>query len=210
MGFTNGWTSSAVGVAYYAASAIPANAQVTRSVNTSSATAPVVTFSVVPGANAACEAVTETLPPGLSATGVSGGGNYIASNNVVVWGPFFGTNAHTLSYTLVGQPGTYPVIANWSVDGAGGTETTGTSLVITLFNSPHITGLARNANGSVTLNFVGLPNTTNRVWAATNLASPVIWLPIFTNITTNPNGTWQFTDTNAAAFSKRFYRFSTP
>ena len=79
------------------------------------------------GHGASCVAVTESLPPGLAATGVTAGGNYIASNNVVVWGPFFGTSAQTLSYTVVGQPGTYPVRATWSVDGVGGGETAGTN-----------------------------------------------------------------------------------
>ena len=117
-------------VAYYGPPAAPANAQVTRSVNTSSPTAPVVTFSVTPGAGASCVAVTEWLPAGLAATSVTAGGNYIASNNVVLWGPFFGTNALVLSYVAVGQPGTYPARATWSVDGVGGGEAVGTNLVV--------------------------------------------------------------------------------
>lgn len=128
--FTNGWLPSVASVAYYGPPAVPANAQVSRSINTSSPTAPVVTFSVTPGASAQCVAVTETLPPGVGAINLSSGGNYIASNNVVKWGPFFGTNALALSYQAVGQPGVYPVSAAWSVDGVGGAEATGTNLVI--------------------------------------------------------------------------------
>ena len=128
--FTNGWTPSVASVAYYGPPAVPANAQVARGINTSSPTAPVVTFSVTPGASAHCVAVTETLPPDVGAVNVSSGGNYIASNNVVLWGPFFGTNALSLSYQAVGQPGVYPVSAAWSVDGVGGAEATGTNLVI--------------------------------------------------------------------------------
>ena len=130
VGFTNGWTPSVASVAYYGPPSAPANAQVTRSVDTSSPTAPVVTFSVMPGAGASCVAVTESLPPGLAATSVTAGGNYIASNNVVLWGPFFGTNALALSYVAVGQPGTYPARATWSVDGVGGGEAVGTNLVV--------------------------------------------------------------------------------
>jgi hypothetical protein len=111
--FTNGWTPSVASVAYYGPSSAPANAQVTRSVNTSSPSAPEVTFSVTPGAGASCVAVTESLPPGVAATSVTAGGNYIASNNIVLWGPFFGTNALALSYVAIGQPGTYPVQASW-------------------------------------------------------------------------------------------------
>ena len=128
--FETGWLPSVASVAYYGPPAVPANAQVTRSVNTSSPTAPVVTFTVTPGTNARCETLTETLPAGLGASNVTGGGNYIASNNVVLWGPFLGTNVQTLSYTAVGLPGTYPVQATWSVDGVGGTETGTTNIVI--------------------------------------------------------------------------------
>jgi hypothetical protein len=128
--FTNGWLPSVASVANYGPPAVTANAQVARGINTGSPTAPVVTFSVTPGASARCVAVTETLPPGVGAINVSSGGNYIASNNVVLWGPFFGTNALSLSYQAVGQPGVYPVSASWSVDGVGGSEATGTNLVI--------------------------------------------------------------------------------
>jgi hypothetical protein len=128
--FTNGWTPSPASVAYYGPPAAPVNAQVTRTVNTSSPNAPVVTFSVTPGTGASCVAVTESLPPGLAATSVTAGGHYIASNNVVLWGPFFGTNPLILSYVAIGQPGTYPVQASWSVDGVGA-EGAATSIVVT-------------------------------------------------------------------------------
>ena len=51
---------------------------------------PVVNFTLTPGANAQCVAVTETLPAGLAAINVSSGGKYLAANNVVEWGPFLG------------------------------------------------------------------------------------------------------------------------
>jgi hypothetical protein len=128
--FTNGWTPSVASVAYYGPPPAAANAQVTRSVNTSFPGAPVVTFSIAPGTGASCVAVTETLPPGLAAASVSAGGNYIAGNNMIVWGPFFGTTPQVLSYVAVGQPGTYPVQAAWSVDGVGGGESETTNVVV--------------------------------------------------------------------------------
>ena len=63
--FTNGWTPSVACFANYGPPAPVANAQVTRSINTSSPTNPVVAFNVTPGTNAICVAVMETLPPGL-------------------------------------------------------------------------------------------------------------------------------------------------
>jgi hypothetical protein len=86
-----------------------------------------------------------------------------------------------------------------------------TSSVFTLtVVTPLVSSVARNSNGSVSLGFVGLPNTTTRIWAASNLASPIFWQPIFTNSSTTTNGTWQFTDTNTIHLPERFYRFSTP
>jgi len=127
--FTNGWMPSVAAMAYYGPPAVPANVQVSRSISTNSPTTPVVTFNVVPGTNA-CITLTETLPLGLSASNITAGGNYVASNNVVLWGPFFGTNAQTLSYQAVGLAGTYAVQATWSVNGVGGGEATTTNLVV--------------------------------------------------------------------------------
>jgi hypothetical protein len=417
--FTNGWTPSAAVTAYYGPPAAPADAQVARSVTGNSTVAPVVSLTVTPGTNANCVAITESLAPGMGAINISSGGNYAASNNVVLWGPFLGTNVQTLSYQAVGLPGVHPVRASWSVDGVSGTETTGTNLIIAvggvdgtlpspppqvatpvllpamasnlpvsvtitdatpgaviyytldgssptpasilysvpvpvasatvlraaafyngwtpslavagfyipvpttntvwvthsvlangtavpvvsftatpqgpvscyavveriplgltpsglsgdgiwdpvtgairwgpyLDNQPRgfsysvtgisgtyqlsglisfdgyslptgptnvqintsitsppivtllISNIVRNADGSVTLNFVGLPDVTNRVWANTNLAKPAGWQPIFTNTTTSPNGTWQFIDSKATNYPVRFYRFSYP
>lgn len=128
--FTNNWTPSVPAAAYYGPAAVCANAQVVRSVSGNASAAPIVTFNVTPGTNAACLAITETLAPGLAAANVSAGGNYVASNNAVLWGPFWGTNLLSLSYQAVGLPGVYSAKATWSVDGVGGGETAGTNLMI--------------------------------------------------------------------------------
>jgi hypothetical protein len=129
-----GYLPSVATVAYYGPQAAPADAAVGRTGDTGSPAMPVVNFTVTPGANAQCVAITETLPAGLSAINVSSGGNYVAANNVVQWGPFLGpfsgTTALPLSYQAMGLPGSYPVRASWSVDGTNGGETTATSLVI--------------------------------------------------------------------------------
>jgi hypothetical protein len=100
--------------------------------------------------------------------------------------------------------GSYSVV----VSNAYGSTNSATATLTVV--TPLVTGITRNADGSVTLNFVGLPDSTTRIWAATNLAPPVIWQPIFTNTSTGEDGTWQFTDTNAVDFPDRFYYFTTP
>ncbi|MGC3959978.1 MAG: hypothetical protein QM813_19245 [Verrucomicrobiota bacterium] len=66
-----------------------------------------------------------------------------------------------------------------------------------------ITNIVLNANGTVTLNFLGASHTTNVIQATLNLAAPVAWQNISTNIA-DANGMWQFTD--AVNHSTRYYR----
>jgi hypothetical protein len=66
-----------------------------------------------------------------------------------------------------------------------------------------ITNIVRNMNDTVTLHFLGAPNSTNVVQATTNLAPPVTWQNVSTNIA-DVNGVWQFTDANNT--STRYYR----
>jgi hypothetical protein len=73
----------------------------------------------------------------------------------------------------------------------------------------NISGGTVNSNGSVTLDFTGIPGSTYWVEATTNLSPPTDWMPISTNVA-NTNGLWQFTDTVATNFSRRFYRSHKP
>ena len=65
------------------------------------------------------------------------------------------------------------------------------------------TGFNLLSDNTVALTISGAPNTTCRIDASTDL---VTWVTL-TN-TPNPNGTVQFIDTAAPAFSRRFYRAS--
>ena len=128
--FTNGWTASVASVAFYGPPLPPLDLQVQRTLNTNVPTAPMLTLTATAGTNASCFAFEEWLPLGLTASNVTADGVFSASNRVVRWGPFFGTNAVALSYQAVGQPGSYPVRATWSVDGVSGGEAQGTNVVI--------------------------------------------------------------------------------
>jgi sugar lactone lactonase YvrE len=81
---------------------------------------------------------------------------------------------------------------------------------LTLLSGPVFTSAVRNANGSVTLSLATAPNASSRIFAATNLAPPVLWLPIYTNSNSGSTGLWQFTESNTAGYRDRFYRASTP
>jgi hypothetical protein len=55
----------------------------------------------------------------------------------------------------------------------------------------------------------GVSNLTYTVQAATNLAAPITWTPLGAAIA-NSSGVYQFTDTNAPLFPRRFYRVVSP
>ena len=73
---------------------------------------------------------------------------------------------------------------------------------------PQITsGPLPNPDGSMTLNLSTGPNSPSRLYSTTDLAAPVLWQPIYTNLT---GGLWQFTDTDTTRFRTKFYRLFAP
>jgi uncharacterized repeat protein (TIGR03803 family) len=112
-----------------------------------------------------------------------------------------GTNAH----------GAYPVApvlrfgdALIGTTFSGGPGGAGNVFSLPLPPAPaRIIDIIRNANGTVTLDFLGMPNATNIIQATTRLAPPVAWEIVATNVA-DANGAWQFTDANN--ISTRYYR----
>jgi hypothetical protein len=68
--------------------------------------------------------------------------------------------------------------------------------------------LVPHADGSVTLDFASVPDTTNVVLCATNLLPPIVWQSLSTNVA-GADGDWQYADTDIAGLSVRFYRSAT-
>lgn len=105
-----------------------------------------------------------------------------------------------LNDVTAGVAGNYRVV----VTGSGGSVTSSVvKLLVTA--APLIYQSARNPDGSLALNFVSQPGSTNVVLCTTNLLPPVVWQPLTTN-TAGPDGDWQFTDTHAAGRPSLFYR----
>ena len=90
------------------------------------------------------------------------------------------------------------------VTGPGGSVT---SSVVNLIvaTAPFIYQTARNSDGSVALNFLSQLWFNQRGVGATNLYKPIAWQSLSTDLA-GPDGTWQFTDTNAPGYGTRFYR----
>jgi uncharacterized repeat protein (TIGR03803 family) len=74
---------------------------------------------------------------------------------------------------------------------------------------PAISNIVANADGSVTINFLGGANKTYLVQSTTNLSPPVVWQNISTN-TSAGDGTWLYLDTNAVRTPAQFFRAATP
>ena len=91
-------------------------------------------------------------------------------------------------------------------DGNGGLGTGLVNIVVTPPPTSNITGANLNGDGSVALTFSGVPGYTYRVLGTTNLAPPVNWQPIGTNLASPDDGSWRFTDTGATNYPQRFYR----
>jgi hypothetical protein len=64
-------------------------------------------------------------------------------------------------------------------------------------------------NGAAEIFGSGESNVVYGIEAATNLTSPIFWLPLGSN-TTDGSGAFHFSDTNAPAFPIRFYRAFAP
>lgn len=123
-------------------------------------------------------------------------GNNVIRKVINTQGPTLALNS--LDPTNAGQ---YQLV----VTGSGGTVTSGAANLV-VPTSPLIYQTVLNPDGSVTLGFVSRPGSTNMVLSATNLSPPILWQPVSTNMA-GADGSWQYTDTNAASYSARFYTF---
>jgi len=142
---------------------------------------------------------------GPTGVAVDGAGNlFIADkgNSHIREVGFTGSPALTLYNVTSDNTGNYQVIVTGSF---GSITSSVTSLTVVW--PPVISRLANNADGSVMLNLTTTTNVSSRIYATTNLAMPVVWQPIYTNLT---GGIWQFTDPNTSETMSKFYLLSTP
>jgi hypothetical protein len=72
-----------------------------------------------------------------------------------------------------------------------------------------VNATALGTNGAVQLGGSGAPGQAYVLQTATNLAQPVVWSPLATNIA-DTNGAFSFADSHATNFPRRFYRTTTP
>jgi len=91
---------------------------------------------------------------------------------------------------------------------SGGSGGAGTVFSLPIGGVPAmITNIVVNPDRTVTLFFIGAPDSTNIVQATTNLGLPTPWQSLSTNVA-DANGIWQFTD--GITNSTQFYRSYEP
>lgn len=115
------------------------------------------------------------------------------------------TNATSVIYTPPATNGNLPDAFSYTVADIYGA--TGSNIVAVTIQPPalNITGIDLLTNGTVQLNFAGVPGCVYLIEAATNLSPPVTWTPVSTN-TANTNGGFCFTDGTASNYTARYYR----
>ena len=134
----------------------------------------------------------------------SAGNLYMATYNSVRKVGYTGYPTLTLKQVSASDAGSYTVV----VTSSGGSITSEVATLTVQF-PPSISSITPQSDGTVALSFAGTPNSTNRLWVATNLGPPAVWSPLSTNVA-GPDGTWQFTDSSAIGWASRFYRVSMP
>jgi hypothetical protein len=83
---------------------------------------------------------------------------------------------------------------------------TSSPVALTVPLIPNIRNLSNSGAGALTLYLASIPNSTNRLWASTNLMQ---WRTIATNYA-DSNGFFQITDSNVLGHDRIFYRLSAP
>jgi hypothetical protein len=82
--------------------------------------------------------------------------------------------------------------------------------VVSITLPPNLYAASNVGGNNFQLYLSGPPNTTNRIWATTNLLLPLAqWQVIATNIT-DGGGQGQFLDTNTVGTPTKYYRLSSP
>ncbi len=130
-----------------------------------------------------------------------------AFNGVIVGSPFKIGNGPVLVTVPAGANQLLlGMVDGWYNDNGGSVQVSISETV----GAPVIRGIVHDSNAQVTLSLASVASSTNRLWAAASLVTPLDqWQVVATN-TAGTNGLFQITDTNLVGVPQKYYRLSTP
>jgi hypothetical protein len=115
-----------------------------------------------------------------------------------------GSAVLTMANTSPANTGNYSVVVS-NPYGSVTSSIVAVTVILPPVVLPTVSG--SSPDGGLTLNLLTTTNVSSRVYCATNLSPPIQWVPVYTNLN---GGAWQFSDTNTAGISGKYYRVSTP
>ena len=157
-----------------------------------------VSIVVTPAAGTSAWGLEETMPAGLTPSGITGpNGSWNATTRKITWYAT-GASAATLGYTVTGGPGTYTLSGVANFDGGANQTVTGdTQVVIPDEDTLEITPLSRDhTSAAASGQTIGV--TANVSWTATESLS---WVSITGGASGSGNGTvtYSVTENTGAA-----------
>ena len=115
--FTNGWTPSVAAAGEYMPAVTTNMVLVTNSIFGNATIQPIVSLTATPQGAVSCYAVVETLPFGLTPSGLSGDGIWDPVAGAIRWGPYLDNQPRVFSFNVGGASGTYTLSVQVSVNG---------------------------------------------------------------------------------------------
>ncbi len=115
-----------------------------------------------------------------------------------------GAGSQLVFTVLPNAPGNllnYALASATTPDGNPADDFATTNILATVPMPPQVTGIVGNPDGSIQFSILSAAGQINVIQAATNLANPAGWVPLYTN-----RGSWPCSDSTATNYPYRFYR----
>jgi hypothetical protein len=151
--FDAGYVPSVAALGEYVPVQTTNTVSVDNSVSGNGSFLPTVNLTATPSGAVNCYAVVETIPYGLTPSGLSGDGIWDPVAGEIRWGPYLDNLPRVFTYNVTGASGIYPLCGEVSVNGYSmGTIGASSVQINANYPGPMVTNLAACATGYLTYN----------------------------------------------------------